>query len=106
MVMVFRSRRALNHLLQHGVAFTFRPRRRRKVGRDWVTDRRGGRKMADVVVEEEGEFAPGDLELYVEYSGFSALQEWVDEIRRLNGRVPAKGWLYRVTLARAGALLP
>jgi len=103
MVMIFQSRKALNHLLQHGVVFTFRAQRRREVGRDWVTDRRGGRKIADVTVEEEGAFAPHGLELYAEFSGFNTLQEWVEEIGRLNGRLPEKGWLYRVTLARPGA---
>jgi len=101
MVMIFQSRKALSHLLQRGVVFTFRPQRR-KTGKDWITDRRGGRKIADVVVEEEGEFAPSGLGLYLEYSGFNTLDEWIEEIRMLNRRMPEKGWLYRVALVHAG----
>jgi hypothetical protein len=99
MVVIFQGGKALNHLLRHGVVFTFKVHRR-KTGRDWITDRRGGRKIADVIVEEEGEFAPSNLGLYVEYSGFSTLGEWIEEICRLNKRLPEKGWLYRVTLVR------
>jgi hypothetical protein len=96
---IFQSRKALDHLLRHGAIFTFRVCKI-KTGKDWVTDRRGGRKIADVVVEEEGEFAPSNLGLYVEYSGFRALGEWTEEICRLNKRLPEKGWLYKVTLVR------
>jgi hypothetical protein len=101
MVIIFQSRKALNHLLQRGVVFTFRLHRR-KAGMEWVTDRRGGHKIADVIVEEEGVFTRHNLGLYVEFSGFNTLQEWIEEVWRLNKRIPERGWLYRVTLIRAG----
>ena len=84
--------------MENGVVFTFRAKRRKRLGREWITDRRGGRKIVDVIVEE-GRFKPSELSLYVEYSGFKSLEEWLEEIGRLNGGdLPAEGWLYKVTL--------
>jgi len=100
--MIFQSEKARRFLLENGVVFTFRAKRRKKLGEDWITDRRGGRKIADILVEEEGKFKPQDLGLYVKYSGFSTLEEWIEEIKRLNGgRLPAEGRLYKVTFLSA-----
>jgi len=102
MVMIFQSEEARRFLLENGVVFTFRAKRRKNLGNDWITDRRGGHKVVDVFVEEEGRFKPSDLGLYVEYSGFSSLQEWIEEIKKLNkGKLPAEGWLYKVSLQLA-----
>jgi len=101
---IFQSEKARRFLLENGVVFTFRSKRRKKLGEDWITDRRGGHKIADVLVEEERKFKPQELGLYVEYSGFSTLEEWIGEIERLNGgRLPAEGWLYKVTLLSASS---
>jgi len=49
-------------------------------------------------------FKPSQLTIYVEYSGFSTLEEWIKEIEKLNrGRLPAEGWLYKVTLLSASS---
>ena len=104
MVMIFQSEKARRFLLENGVVFTFRAKRRKKLGRDWITDRRGGHKIADILVEEEGKFKPQELDLNVEYSGFNTLEEWIGEIKRLNGgRLPSEGWLYKVTLLSASS---
>ena len=103
--MIFQSEKARRFLLENGVVFTFRAKRRKKLGRDWISDRRGGRKIANVLVEEEGKFKPQELGLYVEYSGFSTLEEWIEEIRRLNrGKLPAEGWLYKIALLKASPI--
>jgi hypothetical protein len=102
MVMIFQSEEAGRFLLEKGVVFTFRVKRRKKLGKDWITYKRGRRRIANVLVEE-GKFKSSELSLYVEYSGFSSLQEWIGEIKRLNGgRLPAEGWLYKVTLLSIG----
>jgi len=100
MVMIFQSEKARRFLLQNGVVFTFRVHRRLMTGEDWITDKRGGRKIGDVQVEEEGVFDPSDLSIYVAYSGFNSLEEWHEEIKQiLNGhRLPSEGWLYKVSL--------
>lgn len=99
MVMIFEGEKARNFLLRNGAVYTFRVKRRKKVGKDWITDRRGGRKIAEVLIEEVGEFAPTGLTPYVGLSGFNSLEEWTAEIRRLNdGKLPEKGWLYMVVL--------
>jgi len=105
MVMIFQSEKARRFLLEKGFVFTFRAHRRKKVGRDWITARRGGRKIADVEVKEEGIFNPSELKPYVRHSGFKSISEWIEEIRRLNGgKLPAIGWLYKVSLLpRKGA---
>lgn len=102
--MIFQSEKARRFLLENGVVFTFRAKRRKKLGEDWIADRRGGHKIADVLVEEEGMFRPQELGLYVEYSGFSTLEEWIEEMKRLNGgMLPSEGWLYKVTLLSASS---
>ena len=102
--MIFKSEKTRRFLLQNGVVFTFRAKRRKRLGRNWITDRRGGKRIAYILIEEEGVFKPSQLHLYVDYSGFSTLEEWIKEIERLNrGRLPAEGWLYKVTLLSASS---
>jgi len=100
MVMIFSSDKARSFLLEHGRVYTFRKNRRKRVGRDWITDRRGGRKIADVTIEEEAPvFHLNTLRKYVGESGFQTVDEWIEEIRRLNGgKLPTAGYLYKVTL--------
>lgn len=103
MVMIFNSEKARGSLLENGVVFTFRARRRKRVGDDWITDKRGHPKIADVFIEEVGNVDPYALGVSVEYSGFESLKEWFDEIKRLNkGTLPQKGWLYKVSTSIRG----
>jgi hypothetical protein len=95
MVMIFRSKKALSYLLSYGEVYTFRIRRR-KAGRDWITDKRGGHKIADVFIEEVGIFTLEQLSQFGDHSGFASVEEWTEEIQKLNNRLPEKGWLYKV----------
>ena len=98
MVMIFSSEKAREQLRTMGEVITFRLKERKIVGFDWATDKRGGKKLFDIFVEEEGEsIAPVDLEDYVEYSGFRSLEAWIDEIKRLHkSDAYTKGFLYWV----------
>lgn len=99
MVIIFQSEKARSFLLENGFVYTFRVHRRKRTGRDWMTDKRGGRKIADVFIEEIGCFRPTGLLPYVEYSGFDSYREWQEEIVALNRNVyPNRGWLYKITL--------
>lgn len=97
MVMIFQSKKALARLLKEKSVATFRKNRRRETGHDWITDHRGGKKIAEVMIREEGLYSPSALSEFVFLSGFSSLQEWKNEIQKLNnGRLPKEGWLYHV----------
>ena len=101
MVIIFQSRKALNFLLENGFVYTFRARQR-KTGRDWVTDRRGGWKLANVYIQLIGSMGVESLETFEECSGFNSVKEWIDEIKRLNkGKLPHVGFLYLVELEEA-----
>ena len=100
MVMIFSSKKALEHIRTMGGVVTFRLKERKVLGNDWVTDRRGGKKLFDVFVDiEEEEIIPDDLDDYVEDSGFKSLKEWIDEIKQLHKcDEQTKGFLYYVCL--------
>ena len=98
MVMIFQSKKALEFLLKNGFVYTLRLKRKR-TGRDWITDRRGGKKIADVNIEFVSVIRANninDLEKYVPYSGFKSLDEWLIEAFKLNGSLPL--YLYKVKL--------
>jgi len=104
--MIFSSEKALNHLMEHGRVVTFRLRMR-GVGYDWITDRRGGSKIADVKITliEEVDNPSERATVFLQYlkdSGFSSVGEWWDEITRLNGIKKfynaEKGYFYLVEL--------
>jgi len=104
MVMIFSSPKALKHLLDKGEVYTFRTHKRKsKKKRDWVTDRRLGKKICDVEIEFvtkiNGAIA---LTPYTEQSGFDSTTDWFCEIKRLNRKDVAiqaniiTGYLYHV----------
>jgi len=110
MVFIFTSEKARNHLLREGFVYTLRARRRSiEFGEDWFTDKRSGRKIADVHVARVIDFPvnlkegliplKAFLEAYVKHSGFASVDEWIDEFKRLNRphRITHL-WLYRVSL--------
>lgn len=100
MVITFASDRAREFLLKNGCVYTFRLARRSGLGKDWMREKRSGRKMADVYIEEIGEFSPYKLEPYVKESGFTSLSEWITEIKKLNIILPSKGFLYKVSILK------
>jgi len=114
-VICFRSEKALKYLLNAGEVYTLRPKLR-KVGLAWVRHKR--KKVADVLVEYvgevvqtlpddewficEGAYAKAKLKDFVDKSGFESVEEWLEEVRRLNGgKLPEKLYLYKVSLLDA-----
>lgn len=106
---IFSSKKALSFLIDNGEVYTLRKRRR--AGKAWLTARRGGRKIADVTVEEVGKVVFRENEPYVltekgevhlsrftPKSGFRSTDEWLRELRRLHGKTPEDLFLYRVVL--------
>ncbi|MBA7690388.1 hypothetical protein ES703_98914 [subsurface metagenome] len=103
MVIIFENEKARNHLLKESFVFTFRKKKRKRTGNDWMTNMRGGFKVADVDIEEIGCWTGmawlSILKSFVEHSGFSTEGEWLVEIVKLNkGLMPKKGWIYGVRL--------
>ena len=89
MVMIFQSEKPRKQLLEKGVVFTWRKMSigGRKLGKDWATDKRGGTKIADILVfSDENTVYPihSMLGLYIKYSGFDSVDEWINEILRVN----------------------
>jgi len=111
MVIIFQNRQVLEYLLEHGKVYTYRKgfERRKRIGRDWATDRRCGKKIADVGIRVVssisrenilGALSQGDDDgSFYEQSGLSTVENWIQAIKDLNrGEIPEYGWLYRVTL--------
>jgi len=98
MPIVFSSEKPRKQLLEHGIVYTFRAKRRKRVGDNWAKSSRNGTKICDVYIEEIDLIGSLRLMPYVKLSGFDDLGEWVLEIIRLNeGKILARGWLYKVT---------
>ena len=116
MVISFQSDKARKHLLEHGRVYTFRKTRRKQFiklekerGRvwfeatrpgiiDWANEGRTKPKFSDVLIHEVGKLGVDDLLPYVQWSGFSDLNDWHHEIRGLNKYLEPDGWLYMVDL--------
>lgn len=106
--MIFASQNAREFLLEHGFVITCRKHKRFHVGNDWITDKRGGSKIADVKIFDflevnqipASNWIPSDkLFPFVRWSGFRSIGKWVDEIRKLNkGRFPRTCYLYLVVI--------
>lgn len=91
MVMIFQSEKALKELLDSGIVYTFRLLRSdgqsRKLGKEWITYKRRGKKIGDVIVSTLFKVAhpiPLELKLFAPYSGFGSVEEWIKEIKKLN----------------------
>lgn len=90
MVMIFSSEKPLKHLLEKGFVFTFRTYKGydRKLGRNWITDKRGGKKIADVIITLSTDHLIKPITIYLKdfvfASGFKNTTEWIEEIERLN----------------------
>lgn len=107
MVISFSHPLARGQLLEKGKVYTFRKKRRKKLGNDWANEGRLKPKMCDVHIEEVGSFKPSELGYWVPFSGFSSLAEWIEaivEFTSIFGSVvkgDMLGWLYKVTLKRS-----
>jgi len=102
--MSFESEKARRFLLEHGYVFTFRTKKR-ELEPVWINEGRGKPKVADgrivwrLPIGKYPRLSKNDmLQIFYEGSGFESPMEWLDEIIRLNGRLPSKGWIYLVLL--------
>ncbi len=101
MVIIFSSEKARAHLLVKGLVYSVRRKKRKQVGRDWMTDKYRGRKIKDVFTTYMGEKTLSDLPPFASDSGFEKVLPWWDEIQRLARRtlsVVKPLHLYRVQL--------
>ena len=98
---------AKNEILEEGIVYTFRWKRRSFFAKEkgsmehtWATDKRGGKKLFDVTIEEVGEINPFPtvLEKYTPQSGFGGPWLWYDQILQMQPPVfQITGWLYKVS---------
>jgi len=112
-VLIFKSEKALNFLMEHGYIYTIRTKKR--AGEVWITDRRGGKKIADgfiVYVGEVNQLLPDNdwwvtqgacalekLEKFVQHSGFDSIEEWINAVKELHGgELPDRMYLHYVKL--------
>jgi hypothetical protein len=99
--MIIRSKKAKDFLFKNGEVYIFRSKQRNSIGKDWITDKRGGNKLSNMQIKEIGFVSVYLLGDYVNLSGFKILPEWHKEIRKLNkGMLNPFGWLYKVTLTK------
>ncbi len=91
MVIIFSSEKARAHLLVKGLVYSARVKKRKQEGRDWMTDKRCGKKIRDVHTTYMGKkmllgaYWEG-LSPFAPDSGFGVISKWRDEIQRLAGR--------------------
>ena len=83
-----------------GMVYTFRRgRRRKKLRPDYAVARRGGHKIADVIITPIMHVEPnrldGALRSLLYYSGFDSVKEWLEHIYSIDKKLP-EGWIYRV----------
>jgi len=97
MPIIFASEKACRRLLEKGIVYTFRLKPRLDIGRSWATDRRNGKKIANVYITYVAHLSLRELAPYVEQSGFESLDEWITAIKELNPKMKVNsGWLYKV----------
>jgi len=98
MVMLFMNPTVRNFLLSHGYVYTFRVKRHKK-GKDWATEKRTGKKLCDITIQEERPIRDAsELQQFVQGSGFKSLEEWVQAIREYNPKLrDILGWIYLVS---------
>ena len=111
MVISFSVPEARNQLLNEGVVYTFRWKRRSFFAKEkgesehiWANAKRGQKRMAYVDIEETGQIRAtwSALELYIKQSGFKDSIDWYLKIQRMKPkRDLLKGWLYKVSLRRS-----
>ena len=119
MVMIFSNEKVREYLLENGLVYTYRKNHRKtpdgirpQIGRDWATDKRGGKKIADIYITP---IEPVDcktmknvLRKYARDSGFyigsdfhhESVSRWVRAINSLNPFAPRDGWIYQVEVRR------
>ena len=118
MVMIFSNKKVRDYLLSNGLVYTYRKNHRKtgdgirpQVGKDWATDKRTGKKIADIFITVmepiDSQNMSQVLRKYARDSGFykrityCAMEDWARAIRSLNPFAPRAGWIYKVELIEA-----
>jgi hypothetical protein len=99
MVMLFMNEIVRKFLLAQGYVYTFRVKRH-KLGRDWATEKRTGKKLCDITIQEERPILDGDeLQQFAHGSGFETGEEWAKAIHERNPKLKdIQGYVYLVTV--------
>lgn len=122
-MMIFNHPLVRAYLMEHGVVYTFRKNHKKtadgvrpQIGKDWATDKRCGKKIADIMVNPiepiDGDNMRQVLAKYVRDSGFYTgerpiyfpVDAWARAIHELNPYKPTEapeGWIYQVKLREA-----
>ena len=99
-VMSFAAGTAFEYLRENGHVYTFRTSRRAEPDGDvWISRGRGEPKEFDGVCEEVASRVPPTVDVLGEYaadSGFGTSDNWREAIDKVNGGLPAEGFIYRV----------
>lgn len=107
MVMQFSDEKVRRHLMEKGFVYTFRIRKRKRVGKNWASEGRGKPKFADIYITfVKPAVLLSDLNPYVENSGFNSIGEWIGAVTRVNPVFSDKGYLYLVTLLNKSFVTP
>ena len=105
-VISFSVPEARNQLLENGVVYTYRWKRRAffekglgDLEHTWANEGRHKPSIGYVWIEEIGQIEANEenLEQYASKSGFYNVAEWVLTIIELGLRAKRDGWLYKVT---------
>ena len=98
MVVIFEIEQVREFLLKHGSVWTVRDHPL-KLGMNWMTDKRRGKKIADIKVEDKGPIKIENLVIFLGESGFESCEEWIETIKKLNkGTIPKNLWIHHVFL--------
>ena len=91
MVTIFQVKEAREQLLNKGIVISFRAYKENlKLGNDWATDKRCGKKICNIhksLLENcfgENLTEVSDLKPYVPYSGFKSLEDWITAIHNID----------------------
>ena len=108
MVIGFSVKEAREQLLNNGVVYTFRWKRRAFFAKEkgtvehtWANTRRGTSSIGDVKIEEvrESDANLEDLDPYYSQSGFDSSMDWQGKIMLMSPYSTCPdGWIYKVTL--------
>lgn len=99
MVMIFSSDKARNQLLNKGIVYTIR-HFRKSIGLDWMTNRRGGKKICNIRITliDTGRYKEllAIAHFYVYESGFESVEEWINIYKSYRKSKCPTFWLYKV----------
>ncbi len=98
MVMSFSNDKVRKQLLEKGLVYTFRIKKRHTEGKDWANDGRCKPKICDITVKFVKDVSSiNDLIPYAGDSGFLHAWDWVCAIFKLNPKLKRiRGFLYEV----------